>query len=234
MPADTLEASRTSLSALISEIGNDSDNETLVDSTANIFADDDLPLLQRCRDEKHASRNRSPISKNRIFNENIQNIEASNRLRRRTHQSNSQVKTSPATATSSRFISAFNNSVVNSGERYNRRLGCGTTSKNVKSLIPSSLTDDDEIVDDDDWLVSDDVSCYVQPMKKLKRNSTPLKRVDPSMDDWHDCEFPKQSSLTVASANSTQMTSSSIQAPSAFRLRVKVNERAFMFAVPER
>ena len=84
-------------------------------------------------------------------------------------------------------------------------------------------------MDDDDWLIPDDVDAYTQPMKKYKRGSTPLKRIDPGLAERG--VSPDTSFSSVACTSGTEDLR--MRAP-AFRIRVKINEHSFIFAVPER
>ena len=104
--------------------------------------------------------------------------------------------------------------------------------RSTSKSFPDVLSLEDEIVDDDDWMVPDDVSNYSQPMKKPKRGSTQLKRIDPSLADWGHADF--QTDQSAPAVNDSSQSVSMKQQPTAFRLRVKINDQAFMVVVPGR
>jgi len=128
---------------------------------------------------------------------------------------------------------AFNDDIPDLAKRRNRKnldSDQPRLSRSDSKSVVDALVIEDEIVDDDDWLIPDDVNNYTQPTKKHKR--TQLKLIEPSLADWGHSDFQTDQSAPVI--HEASQVVSVKQQPTAFRLRVKINDQAFMVVVSGR
>ena len=133
------------------------------------------------------------------------------------------------------FVSAFNDNIPDISRRHKVE---NLDSFRVKlarfdsKSFSDALATDDELMDDCDWLIDDDVSQYSQPIKKQKRGSSQWKRKNVLLNDRDDSDAETNQSAFVV--DKTSQAKCMKQQTTAFRLRVKINDQAFMMVVPGR
>ena len=142
-------------------------------------------------------------------------------------QRSEKVKKSEASGI--RFTSAFDYLKSDCISSQRDRAGQQTTF--TQENHPAALTAEKENVISDDWLV-DDLNEYSQPIKKHKRHSTQLKRIQPLQSDWSNCEFEDRQTSQKPLFPCPEPT---LQQPTTgFRIKVKIDDRGFIFAVSGR
>lgn len=198
------------------------------------LVDDHLPSLYR--DEK--PRSFVPSRKRILVSDNSDEEKSEFTFSRDRLRNFEKTKKSEATLSKTRFSSSFGNYKA---DRQNFSRGFTTVPRFFErpskiSQCVTALTNEEEHVDDDDWLV-DDISEYSQPIKKPKRNSSDLKRAEPMQSDWSNHQFSDQSTPSFNSPQPIavdQEIKQKQQPIIALRLRLKINDRSFIFAVPGR